>query len=112
MAKGPTYKPDKRGIAKLLRSPGLRRAITVTAEQGAAIARVRLPKETGLLASSVRVEQTEVTVAGTPRVAAVIVVDAPYAAAYEFGTRRSGNRGQHVIASIADTLSGGRRRRR
>ena len=97
-------------MARFLRSPALAKAIKARAEQGAALARLRLPTATGALRASVHVEETEVIVGGARRVAAVIVADAPHAAAVEFGTRASRGRGQHVLGSVADTLSPRRRR--
>jgi len=109
MAQRAQYKPDRKGIARLLRSPEVQKAVRLRAEQAAVLARMRLPKETGELSGSVRVEPIQVVMRGGKRDGWQVVVDAPYAAPVEFGTRE-GRRGAHVLGSVADTLRPKRRR--
>jgi hypothetical protein len=108
------YAPDRKGLAKFLRSKGLARAIHRQAEVAARIAAARMPRETGELASSVHVEDTEITSGGSTRVASIVVADAPYAQAIEFGARdgdrRGRVRGRHVMGAVAEAMSPRKRR--
>ena len=87
------YKPDRAGIARLLREEReLGAALRIQAEKGAAAARAVAPRQSGDYVRSIRVEDAGTTSRGrsTARQTVDIVAEIAYAADVEF--RRGSNR--------------------
>lgn len=100
------YEPDHRGAKRLLRTSEMARAVLAAAEVGADAARAAVPRQTGALAASIRVEYAGDSGGWrNDRVEAWIVADTDYAAAVHFGTRWQV--AQPFLDAAVDVIEGG-----
>jgi hypothetical protein len=106
------YKPDHRGIGELMRSPGVRGAVELTAYAGAEVARSlspdAAPHGTGYI-DNFEVTSEIRNVARTRRWTADLVNTSDYAAAVEFGWdlehgQWADRPGYHVLGQTADVI--------
>ena len=105
-------KLDGAGVAALMVSQPMRAAMLAAGQEVAAEARRRMPRRTGALAASVRVEPAVAVVAtrkGGPssRASGRVIAEAPHAAAAEFGhlgAQVRGHAGFQLVVPGAHTL--------
>lgn len=87
------YRPNRRGIGRMLKGPEMVKLVTDAAEHGAQAARAAAPDQTpygeGLVASIHAEFRTTKGGNRKDRAEARVVADAPYAAAVQFGNKRT-----------------------
>lgn len=95
------YRPDREGMADLMRSPEIAGHVERVAKEGARVAEQIAPVESGTYAAGFEVESGHEVIAGERRAASRIVNRVPYAAAVENADR--------VLRRVADVIEGGGR---
>ncbi|MCA1191618.1 hypothetical protein [Saccharopolyspora sp. 6V] len=104
-----TYKPNRAGMARYLKSAELRNALRRRAQDGVKFARSIAPRDSGDYARQIRVDVGRDILKGD-RAAAFIVASARHSTVIEIGRRGArarGNRGHRVLARTLDYLNSG-----
>lgn len=98
--------PGSTDMARVLRGPAMRAAMWRQARRVRSAYASLAPRDSGSLSQSVTAT-TEIGGARRDRAVGVVTVSAPYAAAVEFGNRRTGGRGSHPLRRALRSVAKG-----
>ncbi|MGQ0774550.1 MAG: HK97 gp10 family phage protein [Pseudonocardiales bacterium] len=103
------YDPSHAGLAKLLTSPEMRRAMFQAAAHGADAARRVAPRRTGRYRRSIRLDGGGIGGRKHDRIEVHIVADVEYAAVLEFGSLDGSVKPHRTLRAAVAAIQGGGR---